>query len=129
MLLVYWQSHPHPLVFNAQLHCDLPSPLKWNNERTWTFAVSLQRPVLYLIRDHINMCIDLGKDWTSGPPIDHALFVPTLYVFQLEMHHFRFNLYANDHNIIDKPLVEDENGKISIAGESTQLTNNPFLDL
>jgi hypothetical protein len=60
------------------------------------------------------MFIDLGKDWTSGPPTDYARFVPTIYLFQLEMHHFELNLYANDHNIIDKPLVKDENGKVLV---------------
>jgi len=60
------------------------------------------------------MFIDLGKDWTSGPPADYAQFVPTIYFFQLEMHHFELNLYANDHNIIDKPLVKDENGIVLV---------------
>jgi hypothetical protein len=104
-----------PTVFSStlsytQIHCELPSPLKWDSERTWTFAVSLRQPVLSLIRDHINMLTDLGRDWTSGPPTDYVRFVPTLYLFQLEMHLFELNLYANDHNIIDKPLVKDENG-------------------
>jgi hypothetical protein len=98
--------------FGVQIRCDLPSPLKWNADRTWTFAVSLRHPVLYLLRDHINMFIDLGKDWTSDPPADHTRFIPVLHLFRLEMHYFELNLYANDHNIIDKPLVKDENGKV-----------------
>lgn len=27
------------------------------------------------------------------------------------MNHFELNLYANDHNIIDKPNTKDENGQ------------------
>jgi len=65
---------------------------------------------MFLLRDHITLFTDLVKDWTSGLPIDYHRFIPMLYVIQLDMHHFETYLYANDHNIIDKPLVEDENG-------------------
>ncbi len=94
----------------SQVRCELPSPLKWNDSRTWDIAVSLRKPILYLLRDHITMLVDLGKDWASGPPSDFFRFVPTVYSFQLEMRYFELNLYANDHNIIDKPLIKEENG-------------------
>ena len=55
------------------------------------------------------MFTDLGKDWVSGPPTDYQKFIPMIYVFNLEMHHFEWNLYANDQNIVDRPLVKDEN--------------------
>lgn len=71
----------------------------------------LRQPVLYLLRDHINMFTDLGKDWTSGPPADYQKFVPMIYRFKFEMHNYELNLYANDQNIIDKPLLRDENGR------------------
>lgn len=57
------------------------------------------------------MFTDLGKDWATGPPSDYHRFVPMLYVVELELHHFELNLYVNDHNIIDKPLIRDENGE------------------
>ncbi|KAF5386043.1 hypothetical protein D9615_002215 [Tricholomella constricta] len=94
---------------SSRIHCELPTPLKWNTERTWIIDVVLRQPVLYLLRDHINMFIDLGKDWTTGPPSDYQRFIPMIYAFKLEMHHFELNMYANDHNIIDKPLIRDEN--------------------
>lgn len=56
------------------------------------------------------MFTDLGKDWTTGPPTDYQRFIPMIYAFELQLHHFELNLYANDHNIIDKPLIRDENG-------------------
>jgi hypothetical protein len=56
------------------------------------------------------MFTDLGKDWVSGPPTDYYRFVPTVYIFELDMHHFELNFYVNDQNIIDKPLIRDENG-------------------
>lgn len=101
------------LIRHFQVRGGLPSPLEWNGERQWTFAVSLRQPVIYILRDHINMFTDLGKDWVSGPPTDYYRFVPMIYVFELEMHHFELNLYVNDSNIIDKPLVRDENGRCS----------------
>lgn len=99
----------HRLMYQ-QVHCELPSPLKWKAQRTWNVGVTLRRPTLYLIRDHINMFTDLGKDWSSGSPHDYQRFIPMIYQIQLDMHYYELNLYANDQNIIDKPLVEDENG-------------------
>jgi hypothetical protein len=61
------------------------------------------------------MFTDLGKDWAAGPPSDYYRFVPTLYVVELELHHYELNLYVNDHNIIDKPLIRDENGQFLLV--------------
>ena len=57
------------------------------------------------------MFIDLGKDWSSGPPHDYHRFIPTIYVVDFDMHHYSLNLYLNDNNIIDRPRVKEENGK------------------
>ncbi|KAJ3826303.1 hypothetical protein F5880DRAFT_1610366 [Lentinula raphanica] len=101
---------------SCRVHGELPSPLKWNAQRTWSIGVTFRRPVLYLIRDHINMFTDLGKDWASGAPHDYQRFIPMIYRIQLDMHYYELNLYANDHNIIDKPLVEDENAIFTLSG-------------
>ena len=57
------------------------------------------------------MFTDLGKDWSSGPPTDYNLFTPMIYVIDLDMHNYAINLYVNDHNIIDKPLIKEDNGE------------------
>ncbi|SJK97794.1 uncharacterized protein ARMOST_01049 [Armillaria ostoyae] len=115
---------------SCRVRCELPSPLKWNDSRTWDIAVSLRKSILYLLRDHITMLVDLGKDWASGPPSDFFRFVPTVYSFHLEMHYFELNLYANDHNIIDKPLIKEENAILTIRGPSlrnvTTIPSNIF---
>lgn len=90
----------------------MPSPLRWNSERSWDFDVSLERPILFIIRDHINMLTDLGKDWSSGPPSDFNTFVPITYNLNLMLRKFELNLYGNDHNIIDRPLDKRDNGEI-----------------
>lgn len=72
----------------------------------------MDRPVLYIIRDHINMLTDLGRDWSSGPPTDFNTFIPMIYGVNIIMNGFELNMYANDHNIIDRPLDRQENGKI-----------------
>lgn len=93
-----------------QVSCHLPTPLQWNSERQWTVVMSMDRPVLYLIRDHLNMLADLGKDWSSGPPSDFHCFVPMIYAVKFDLNDYKVNLYANDHNIIDRPLIREENG-------------------
>lgn len=57
------------------------------------------------------MFTDLGKDWASGPPADYHRFIPMLYIVDVHMQNYEINTYVNDHNIIDKPLLRDENGQ------------------
>lgn len=56
------------------------------------------------------MLTDLGKDWSSGPPSDFYTFTPITYGVHLCFSKYEINLYANDHNIIDRPLEKRENG-------------------
>ncbi|KAL0573201.1 Macrophage colony-stimulating factor 1 receptor [Marasmius crinis-equi] len=115
---------------SCRIHCDLPSPLKWNAERTWSIAISLRNPILFLLRDHINMFTDLGKDWASGPPTQYNRFVPVIYQIDFDMHLYELNLYANDQNVIDKPLTKDENAILTLSGKRlksrTTLPSNVF---
>jgi hypothetical protein len=93
-----------------QISGEMPSPLKWDASRQWTFAVLLNQPIFYLLRDHINMFTDLGKDWSSGPPSNYMTWVPMRYVVNLDFHNYEITFYVNDHNVIDKPLLQEENG-------------------
>ncbi|KAG6903050.1 hypothetical protein C0995_007483 [Termitomyces sp. Mi166 len=115
---------------SCRIHCEMPAPLKWNEERKWLVALTLRQPVLYLIRDHINMFIDLGKDWTTGPPSDYQRYIPMIYAFEIVLHHYELNVYVNDHNIIDKPLLRDENALLSLRGAHfnvmTDILSNEF---
>ena len=106
-------------LVNAQLlriHGALPSPLQWNAPRIWEIGVSLRQPVLYLLRDHVNMFTDLIKDWTSGPPSDYLRWVPVNYVFKIDCRGgdshggYELHTYVNDNNVIDRPLVKEDNG-------------------
>ncbi|KAG6900261.1 hypothetical protein C0993_000714 [Termitomyces sp. T159_Od127] len=108
----------------TKIYCEMPTPLKWNEERKWLTAITLRQPVLYLIRDHINMFIDLGKDWTTGPPSDYQRFIPMIYDFKIVFHHYELNVYVNDHNIIDKPLLHDENALLTLRGLHFNLMTN-----
>ena len=90
----------------------MPSPLEWDAERTWSFKLNFHQPILYLLRDHINMLTDLGKDWASGPPSNFYTWIPTVYMVELSMTPYEINLYANDQNIIDRPLSNGENSEL-----------------
>ncbi|KAJ3575090.1 hypothetical protein NP233_g1335 [Leucocoprinus birnbaumii] len=115
---------------SCRVHGDLPSPLKWNEERTWAFDITFRQPILYLLRDHINMFTDLGRDWSSGPPSDWARWVPTIYTVNLNLYRYEINLYANDQNIIDKPLAREDNALLTLRGErfdvKTTIPSNKF---
>jgi hypothetical protein len=56
------------------------------------------------------MFTDIGKDWTSGPPSDWQSWIPTVYSVNFNLYRYEINLYANDQNIIDKPMVCEDNG-------------------
>uniref|UniRef100_D8QC92 Csf1 N-terminal domain-containing protein n=1 Tax=Schizophyllum commune (strain H4-8 / FGSC 9210) TaxID=578458 RepID=D8QC92_SCHCM len=112
-------------LVNAQLlriHGALPSPLQWNAPRTWEIGVSLRQPVLYLLRDHVNMFTDLIKDWTSGPPSDYLRWVPVNYVFKIDCRGgdshggYELHTYVNDNNVIDRPLVKEDNAMLTMFG-------------
>lgn len=100
----------------------MPAPLQWNAQRSWVFDVSLDRPEMYLIRDHVTAFSDLAKDWTSGPGADFFHFVPYLYQFKVALKDFSINLNLNDHNIIDRPLSRDDNGKSPWLSRSLSIT-------
>lgn len=91
--------------------CDMPSPLQWNAHREWAFDISLSKPVIYLLRDHVTLLTDLSKDWSSGPPTEYNRFVPITYVIRLAFKNFTIGLYLNDHNVIDYPLVDEQNSQ------------------
>ncbi|PCH43678.1 hypothetical protein WOLCODRAFT_122406 [Wolfiporia cocos MD-104 SS10] len=101
---------------SCRLRCQLPTPLRWNAARQWTISVGLRQSCFYLLRDHINMFADLGKDWSSGPPTDYHRFVPMTYAFELDMDNYEINTYVNDHNIIDKPLIKEDNALLTLRG-------------
>ncbi|KAI6121684.1 hypothetical protein F5141DRAFT_529930 [Pisolithus sp. B1] len=94
---------------SCRVHAALPAPIQWNAERRWSFTISLRQPIVSPLRDHINMVTDLSRDWITGPPTEWYQFIPTVYTFEVDLFHFNLNLYANDQNIVDKPLVKDVN--------------------
>lgn len=71
------------------------------------------------------MFTDLSKDWASGPPGHPEHFIPMLYKVEIDMYNYEINTYVNDHNIIDKPLIREENGKQSFFIRSTKLIWSP----
>ncbi len=56
------------------------------------------------------MLSDLGRDWSSGPHGDYHRFIPMEYVVDLDFQNFELTTNLNDQNIIDKPLIKEENG-------------------
>jgi hypothetical protein len=94
---------------SCRVRAELPSPLAWKALRQWNFAITLRTPVLYLLRDHVNMFTDLSKDWSSGPTTPLHLWIPMIYSIDLTLRSYTINLYANDFNIIDTPLQKDSN--------------------
>lgn len=67
------------------------------------------------------MFTDLSKDWASGPPSSPERFIPIVYKVEVDMQNYEINTYVNDHNIIDKPLIREENGQFYIASAHSRL--------
>ncbi|GAA6038491.1 hypothetical protein JCM8097_004593 [Rhodosporidiobolus ruineniae] len=101
---------------SCRVHCGLPSPLVWDEKRTWTITTKISRPDISLLRDHITLFADLGKDFTSGPPGDYDHFVPFLYEMNIEVRDYVIQLYVNDHNIINNPTTPEDNSLLILSG-------------
>ncbi|KAG0198078.1 hypothetical protein BGX28_008431 [Mortierella sp. GBA30] len=97
---------------------QLQNPLIWNAQRDWDFELTLDSPKIFLLRDHITLIQDLSKDWTSGPSVDMAHFVPFKYEFDIKLPNFQLYTYVNEHNIINEPTEIDENAFIIAAGQT-----------
>ena len=89
--------------------------MRWSEVRTWEFLVSLQKPVAYLLRDHITLFTDLGKDWSAGPPTPLPQFIPMLYVVKLNLKEYAISLPVNDQNIVDSLKDQDANGMYHLS--------------
>ncbi|QRV79612.1 fermentation-like protein [Ceratobasidium sp. AG-Ba] len=108
----------------------MPNPHIWNAERVWRIETTLTKPIIKLLRDHINLLTDLTKDWTSSSPSDtpdelrrssveeYERFVPIVYDLKVVLENYRLDLYANDHNIIDWPLSHVDNSILSLTGQT-----------
>ncbi|KZO94333.1 hypothetical protein CALVIDRAFT_517511 [Calocera viscosa TUFC12733] len=111
----FWQSQA------ARIALTMPTPLRWNAERTWAIDVEFTRPRIFLLRDHAFLIQDLIRDWNAVPTQDFAVFVPTRYELALRLREYELNLYANDFNVVSKPLSRDDNVFITASG--------PLLDI
>lgn len=96
----------------------MPVPLEWNAQRDWGFDITLEEPVITLMRDHTTLISDLARDWSSGQQGDYQHFVPNQYNFRVTILNFAFHLFINDCNIIDQPRSRDDNGKYLTASPS-----------
>jgi hypothetical protein len=95
---------------SCRIRAELPTPLAWKALRQWKVGITLRTPVVYLLRDHVNMFTDLSTDWSAGPTAPIHTWIPMIYSIDLTLRNYTINLYANDFNIIDTPLQKDTNG-------------------
>ena len=100
----------------ARVSCLLPQPLRWEDQRTWTFNISMHEPQVKLLRDHTFLLRDLVMDWTSGPVTEMERFVPYDYKMNITMHDYRIGLYLNERNIIDKAAIAEANTMLEATG-------------
>ncbi|KAF8951432.1 hypothetical protein BGZ52_011844, partial [Haplosporangium bisporale] len=84
-----------PLIALKELKmaCQLNNPLIWNAQRDWDFEFTMDSAKIFLLRDHITLVQDLAKDWTSGPPVEMAYFVPFKYEFDIQLPNFQLYTY------------------------------------
>lgn len=78
-------------------------------------SVTMSKPDISLLRDHITLLADVAKDWTSGPPGDYEHFVPYNYDIDVTISDYTLRLFVNDHNIINNPGTMEDNSEFSAA--------------
>ena len=98
-----------------RIQCDLSNPLKWEALHNWAFNVTLFRPSIFLLRDHITLFTDVGADWTSAAT-DYATWIPYVYTLNFNLMDFALFLNVNDGNIISSPAELNDNSYITFRG-------------
>ncbi|KAI7885245.1 hypothetical protein K492DRAFT_204108 [Lichtheimia hyalospora FSU 10163] len=117
--------HAKSLDLSVSMH----SPLVWNAHRAWDVGISLKKPQIFLLRDHVFLFQDLIKDWSSTPPPDLLHFIPITYNFTANVSEPLLYLCVNEHNIISNPNALDDNAFIKIHSNKLHYTMSlPFID-
>ncbi|EJT99737.1 hypothetical protein DACRYDRAFT_101324 [Dacryopinax primogenitus] len=112
----FWQSQ------RVRVGLTIPSPLAWKALRTWMIEVDFSHPKIFFLRDHAFLIQDLIRDWNSTPASEYAVFVPTRYELSLRLREYTLNLYANDFNVVSKPLSAEDNVFVSASGPLLELS-------
>lgn len=100
---------------SVRIQCDLSNPLKWDALHNWAFNITVFKPSIFLLRDHITLFSDCGADWTSAP-IDYATWVPYIYTLNIDFIDFNLFLNVNDGNIISSPSELNDNSYVIFRG-------------
>jgi hypothetical protein len=99
----------------VRIQCDLSKPLKWDALHNWIFNITVFRPSIFVLRDHITLFSDCGSDWVSAPT-DYATWIPFIYTINLNFNDFSLFLNVNDGNIISSPAELNDNSYITFRG-------------
>lgn len=100
----------------VRVQCDLSNPLKWDALHNWIFNITVFKPSIFLLRDHITLFTDCGSDWTSAA-IDYATWIPYIYNVNINLMDFSLFLNVNDGNIISSPSELNDNSYVKFRGE------------
>jgi len=98
-----------------RVQCDLSNPLQWSALHNWAFNITVFKPSIFLLRDHITLFSDCGSDWTSAPT-DYATWIPYVYTLNLNLVDFSLFLNVNDGNIISSPSELNDNSYLTFRG-------------
>lgn len=121
----------HDILFLADLHtlnADISFPLKWNDPYEWTFDNYSSKSKIFFLREHVELFSDIFTDFGSGPPVPYEDFKPCKYIFNWNLHKYKFYLNLNDSNIINNALDFSSNKYLSVQGEEFKANVNiPLL--
>ncbi|QPG76923.1 hypothetical protein FOA43_004317 [Brettanomyces nanus] len=114
----------HDIVYRATGHkitASVGYPLKWNGEAEWTFENKSKNAQLYLLREHVALCSDLFRDFSSGDPTPYEYFRPFLYKVNWQIRNYAIYLNVNEGNIVDNPLDHANNVYFSLKGKQLDI--------
>ncbi|KAK9367831.1 hypothetical protein V1509DRAFT_647370 [Lipomyces kononenkoae] len=111
----------HDILWSAKSHkvsADLTVPLRWNDLQTWTFNNDASNVQAYILREHVTIFTDMISDFSSGPQIPYAAFIPQKFIMDVSLSNFALYLNVNDSNIISNPTDFDDNIFLGFSGAS-----------
>lgn len=95
--------------FHTKASFDMASPRHVHDTRPWDISIRMEKPVFFLLKDHITLCQDLIADWNDRSAIKLEQFLAYDYFIKFIMSEVRFLFCVNERNIISQPNDLDEN--------------------
>eukprot|EP01134_Creolimax_fragrantissima_P001914 CFRG1914T1 len=116
--------YAHKLVDSdfMSLHIHMPSPRRFNAERTWKVDIAFEQPKVFLYRANQPFLDCFTSSWNFNGPTSQRSHVPVVYDINIKLSNFSVRLNVNDGNISHNPDDPNDNYYLDVCGSRGTVT-------